>query len=87
MALEAMKQDTLTMGPQVAAFQKEFAAMCGVKHAFAVSNCTTAMHVATQVFDIKKGDEVIVTPNTFIATSLVILKEGGTCLLYTSRCV
>ena len=77
MALAAMEQDTLTMGPQVAAFQKEFAAMCGVKHAFAVSNCTTAMHVATQIFDIKPGDEVIVTPNTFIATSLVVLKEGG----------
>lgn len=76
-ALAAMEQDTLTMGPQVAAFQKEFAAMCGVKHAFAVSNCTTAMHVATQLFDIREGDEVIVTPNTFIATSLVILKEGG----------
>ena len=76
-ALAAMEQDTLTMGPQVAAFQKEFAAMCGVKHAFAVTNCTTAMHVATQLFDIKPGDEVIVTPNTFIATSLVILKEGG----------
>ncbi|MHB9035988.1 MAG: DegT/DnrJ/EryC1/StrS family aminotransferase [Armatimonadota bacterium] len=78
MVLKAMHQDTLTMGPQVQAFQKEFAAMCGVKHAFAVSNCTTAMHVATQVFDIKPGDEVIVTPNTFIATSLVILKEGAT---------
>ncbi len=77
MALAAMEQDTLTMGPQVAAFQKEFAAMCGVKHAFAVTNCTTAMHVATQAFGIRPGDEVIVTPNTFIATSLVVLKEGG----------
>lgn len=76
-AWEAMQQDTLTMGPQVAAFQTEFAKMCGVKHAFAVSNCTTAMHVATQAFGIGPGDEVIVTPNTFIATSLVILKEGG----------
>ncbi|MDD3926161.1 MAG: DegT/DnrJ/EryC1/StrS family aminotransferase [bacterium] len=77
MALEAMGQDTLTMGPQVQAFQKEFAAAHDVKHAFAVTNCTTAMHVATQMFGIKPGDEVIVTPNTFIATSLVILKEGG----------
>lgn len=76
-AWQAMRQDTLTMGPQVAAFQSEFAAMCGVKHARAVTNCTTAMHVATQVFGIRPGDEVIVTPNTFIATSLVILKEGG----------
>lgn len=77
-AWQAMQQDSLTMGPQVAAFQKEFAAMCGVKHAFAVTSCTTAMHVATQVFGIGPGDEVIVTPNTFIATSLVVLKEGGT---------
>src|SRR5690242_19171575 len=76
MIMETLKQDTLTMGPQVQAFQKEFAAAHGVKHAFAVTNCTTAMHVATQVFDIKPGDEVIVTPNTFVATSLVILKEG-----------
>ncbi len=76
-AWQAMQQDTLTMGPQVAGFQNEFAAMCGVKHAFAVSNCTTAMHVATQVFNIRPGDEVIVTPNTFVATSLVLLKEGG----------
>ncbi len=76
-AWAAMQQDSLTMGPQVAAFQNEFAAMCGTKHAFAVTNCTTAMHVCTQVFGIRPGDEVIVTPNTFIATTLVILKEGG----------
>jgi dTDP-4-amino-4,6-dideoxygalactose transaminase len=77
MAWQAMQQDTLTMGPQVQAFQQAFAAMSDVKHAFAVTNCTTAMHVATQAFGIRPGDEVIVTPNTFIATSLVILKEGG----------
>lgn len=73
--LAAMKQDTLTMGPQTAAFQAKFARMCGVKHALACANCTTGMHVATQLFDIRPGDEVIVTPVTFIATSLVVLKE------------
>jgi perosamine synthetase len=77
-ALDAMKQDSLTMGPQVKLFQSEFAAKHDVKHAFAVSNCTTGMHLCTQLFGIKPGDEVIVTPNTFIATSLVILKEGAT---------
>jgi perosamine synthetase len=75
--LAVLKQESQTMGPQVALFQKEFAEEFDVKHAFATSNCTTAMHVATQVFGIKEGDEVIVTPITFIATSLVILKEGG----------
>ena len=76
--LEAMKQDTLTMGPKVTEFQQVFARKHEVKHAFAVSNCTTGMHLCTQLFGIKKGDEVIVTPNTFIATSLAILKEGAT---------
>ena len=73
--INAMGQDSLTMGPQVQHFQNEFAAMCGVKHAFALSNCTTSMHLATQLSNIQPGDEVIVTPITFIATSLVILKE------------
>lgn len=73
--LAAMKQDSLTMGPKTAEFQNKFAKMCGVKHAVACSNCTTGMHIATQLFDIRAGDEVIVTPVTFIATSLVILKE------------
>jgi perosamine synthetase len=78
LALKAvLKQEAQTMGPQVAMFQKEFAEVFGVKHAFATTSCTTAMHVATQVFGIKEGDEVITTPNTFIATSLVILKEGA----------
>jgi dTDP-4-amino-4,6-dideoxygalactose transaminase len=73
--LAAMKQDSLTMGPKTAEFQKKFAALCGVKHALATSNCTTGMHLCTQLFNIREGDEVIVTPNTFIATSLVVLKE------------
>lgn len=73
----AFKGGTLTMGPQVEAFEKEFAAYVGCKHAFATTNCTTAMHVVTQMLDIGKGDEVIVTPNTFVATSLVIVKEGA----------
>jgi len=76
-ALAAMAQDTLTMGPKTQEFQKKFAAKHGVKYAYACTNCTTGMHVITQLFDIQPGDEVIVTPNTFVATSLVILKEGG----------
>jgi len=75
--LHVMRQDSLTAGPQVASFQKEFADWCGTKHAFATTSCTTAMHVATQALGIGEGDEVIITPNTFIATTLAVLKEGG----------
>ena len=77
MVLAAMKQESQTMGPQVTMFQREFAKAFNVKNAFATTNCTTAMHAATQAMGIKAGDEVIVTPITFIATSLVILKEGA----------
>jgi perosamine synthetase len=76
-ALAAMKQDSLTMGPKTAEFQAKFAKLCGVKHALACTNCTSGMHIATQLFDIRPGDDVIITPTTFIATSLVVLKEGG----------
>ncbi|MDR3644778.1 MAG: DegT/DnrJ/EryC1/StrS family aminotransferase [Clostridia bacterium] len=76
--LEAMKQDSLTMGPKVQQFQKIFAEYCGTKYAFATSNCTTSMHLAAQVMGLQPGDEVITTPVTFIATSLAILKEGAT---------
>lgn len=76
-AIAAMAQDSLTMGPKTQEFQDKFAKTHGTKYAFACSNCTTGMHVVTQLFDIKPGDEVIVTPNTFVATSLVILKEGA----------
>ncbi len=77
-ALKAMHQDSLTMGPEVAAFQEEYAAAHDVKHAFAVSNCTVGMHLCTQLFGLKEGDEVIITPNTFIATSLALVKEKVT---------
>lgn len=76
-ALAAMAQDSLTMGPKTQEFQNKFAKKHGTKYAYACSNCTTGMHVATQLFDVGPGDEVIVTPNTFVATSLVILKEGA----------
>ena len=77
-ALAAMEQDSLTMGPQVKLFQDEFAAIHGVKCAFATANCTTGMHLSTQLFGLKEGDEAIITPITFIATSLVLLKEKVT---------
>ena len=76
--LAAMHKDSLTMGPKVQEFQHMFKEKLGVKHALAVSNCTTGLHVISQAIGLRPGDEVIVTPNTFVATSLVIVKEGAT---------
>lgn len=78
MLAQVMEQDSFTSGPMVARFQQEFAARHQVKLAMAASNCTTAMHIMAQLWGLKKGDEVIVTPNTFLATSLAIVKEGAT---------
>jgi len=69
-----LQGDKFTMGPQVEAFQKEWAAYCGCKHAFATSSGSTACNLAIQLLDLKPGDEVITTPITFIATSSEILR-------------
>lgn len=49
----------VTQGPEVAAFEREFATMVGAAHACAVSSCTTALHLALLVAEVKAGDEVI----------------------------
>lgn len=68
----------ITQGPEVAAFEKEFAALVGAEHAVAVSNCTTALHLALLALDIKPGDEVITVSHSFIATANVIRYCGAT---------
>lgn len=79
---EALKEpiDTgwLTQGPKVAAFEKLFAEMHGVKHALAVSNCTTALHLALLACGIKPGDEVIVPSFTWVSTANAVLYCGAT---------
>ncbi len=67
----------LAQGSVVAEFEQEFAAYCGVKHAIATSNGTTALHVALLAHEIGPGDEVITTPFTFIASSNSVLYVGA----------
>jgi dTDP-4-amino-4,6-dideoxygalactose transaminase len=59
----------VTQGPEVAAFEKEFAAYVGAKYACAVSSCTTALHLALLAVGVKAGDEVIAPSHSFIATA------------------
>ena len=61
------------MGPETEALEKEFAEFCGVKHAIALSNCTTALHLANLAVGVKQGDEVICPSLSFVATSNSIL--------------
>src|SRR5215212_7283831 len=68
-AREAVLSGWVSQGPQVAAFEREFAALVGAPHACAVSNCTTALHVALKAANIDSGDEVITVSHSFIATA------------------
>ncbi len=59
----------LTMGPEVQAFEEEFAAFVGAKHGCAVSSCTTALHLALLGVGVTPDSEVITVSHTFIATA------------------
>src|SRR5690606_24431297 len=59
----------VTQGPEVAQFEAEFATYVGAHHACAVSNCTTALHLALLATGVGVGDEVITVSHSFIATA------------------
>ena len=67
----------LAAGPEVAAFEAEFAAFVGVPHAVAVSNGTTALWLSLWAAGIGPGDEVIVPSFTFAATAGAVLQTGA----------
>jgi perosamine synthetase len=68
----------VTQGPEVAAFEREFASFVGAPHACAVSNCTTALHLALLAVGVGAGDEVITVSHSFIATANAIHYCGAT---------
>lgn len=64
-------------GPEVEAFESEFAAYCEVDHAVGVANGLDGLHLALLAMDVRPGDEVIVPSNTFIATWLAVSQCGA----------
>lgn len=77
-AREAVLSGWVSQGPQVAAFEREFAALVDAPYASAVSNCTTALHLALTAANIAPGDEVITASHSFIATANCIRYCGAT---------
>lgn len=71
----------LTQGPKVNAFEKAFAKLHQVNHAFAVTSCTTGLHLALAALGIGPGDEVIVPSFTWVASANVVLYCGATPVL------
>lgn len=80
--LDAIREPILsgwiTQGPKVKEFEQMFAARHEVKHALAVSNCTTALHLALIALGIGPGDEVIIPAFTWVATANAVVYCGAT---------
>ena len=68
-ARRAILSGWITQGPEVAAFEREFAQFVGAEHACAVSNCTTALHLSLLALGVGAGDEVITVSHSYIATA------------------
>lgn len=78
---EVLKTPMLTTGAEVAAFERDFARYLGVREVVGLTSCTDALHLALYALGLGPGDEVITTPQTFIATFHVILRVGATPVL------
>ncbi|MBC5800363.1 MAG: DegT/DnrJ/EryC1/StrS family aminotransferase [Candidatus Eremiobacteraeota bacterium] len=74
-ATAVLRSGQLAGGPQVAAFEREFADSVGVGHAVAVNSGTAANHAALDAFGVGDGDEVLVTPFTFAASATPIVMQ------------
>lgn len=66
-----------TLGSEVAAFEREFAAYCGAEHGIGVNSGTSALHLALLAAGVGPGDEVITVPFTFVATVSAICYTGA----------
>jgi len=73
--VRALKSNSLSLGQQTQQFEEKFAQYLGVKHTVAVSSGTAGLHMAIRVLELKKGDEVITSPFSFIASANCLLYE------------
>lgn len=88
--LDAAYQDFMNsgyyiLGTQCAAFEKEFAAYCGVRHCITVGNGLEAITLLLQAWNIGAGDEVICAVNSFIATALGVSRAGATPVMVEAK--
>lgn len=72
-----LERAEFVLGPEVAAFEREFAAFCGAPYAVAVNSGTSALHLALLAAGVQPGDEVLTVPLTFVATVAAIEYTGA----------
>lgn len=75
--VEVLRSDWLTQGPAVPAFEEAMAGQCHSRYAVAVSNATSALHLACLALDVGPGDWVWTSPNTFVASANCALYCGA----------
>ncbi|MCM3701074.1 UDP-4-amino-4,6-dideoxy-N-acetyl-beta-L-altrosamine transaminase [Paenibacillus macerans] len=76
--VKVLRGDFVTQGPAIQTFERKVAEYVGAKYAVAFANGTAALHGACFAAEIGRGDEVITTPITFLASSNCVLYQGGT---------
>ena len=75
--IEVLKSDFLTQGPKISEFEKAFSDYIGAKYAIAVSNGTAALHLCALALNVTKGQKVITSPITFVASANCVAYCGG----------
>ena len=78
---EVLARTAFIGGPQVAAFEREYAEFIGVSHCVAMANGTDAIEIALRALGVGPGDECILPANTFIATAEAVSRAGATPVL------
>ena len=77
LVLEALRSRRLALGPRLASFEASFAAASGATHVSAVSSGTAGLHLAIRAAGIERGDDVVTTPFSFVASANCLLYEGA----------
>jgi perosamine synthetase len=75
--VDVLRTGLLSLGPKVPEFEAAFAARIGAPHACAVSSGTAALHLAIRAVGVERGDEVVTSPFSFVASANVMLFEGA----------
>lgn len=76
LVLEVLRSGRLSLGPMLERFENDFAAWLGVDHAVATNSGTAALHLGVRALDWGRGDSVVLSPFTFVASANALLYEG-----------
>jgi len=77
LVLDALRSGRLALGPRLASFEAAFGAAVGASHVSAVSSGTAGLHLAIRAAGVERGDDVVTTPFSFVASANCLLYEGA----------